>query len=225
VSSQITNTKAWCTSEYASDPSVSDSTAYKFGAIYGNISTGNVRTYYDATGDGFYQSSRNYATPAALNDPNALNWNTSVYLSYTSAFTANITNDPSTKAMSTLAASSTYYAYGSAPSNPVTDGECTFTLTNSGSTAKINIHGHSFTGGVGWTLTSGSPGENTVRLTAYQTGTNPASGVVLTTSDQTFIASLTGAGAHTHWDYKLETGTFTDGVEKTGVITLTAVAP
>ena len=140
-------------------------------------------------------------------------------------FTGNITIDPSSKAFGIVAPSTTYYAKGSPPNNPVQDGDCTFTLTNNGDTAKINVHGHSFTGGVGWTLTSGAPGSNTVRITVYQTGTNPANGVVLTTSDQQFIASLTGAGAHTHFDFKFETGTFTDGIAKTAIITYTAVAP
>jgi len=85
------------------------------------------------------------------------------------------------------------------------------------------IKGSAFTGGVGWTLTSGSPGSNTVRITAYYSGQNPASGVVLTTSDQAFVQNL-AASAHTHWDFKFETGTFTDGVAKSGTITITAAA-
>jgi len=39
------------------------------------------------------------------------------------ASSASVANSPSSKAFGVVAASSTYYAYGSAPSNPVTDGE------------------------------------------------------------------------------------------------------
>jgi hypothetical protein len=46
----------------------------------------------------------------------------------------------------------------------------------------------------------------------------------LTTSDQEFYDGLAGS-ATIKWDFKMETPTsFTDGVEKTGTITLTAVA-
>ena len=136
-----------------------------------------------------------------------------------------ISNSPSSKAFGVVAASSTYYAKGTAPSNPVVDGNCTFTITNNAAAAvKINIHGHAFTGGVGWTLTSGAPGSDTVRITTYYSGQDPASGVVLTTSDQTFIASLAGSSTKM-WDFKFETGTFTDGTQKTGIITLVAATP
>ena len=140
-------------------------------------------------------------------------------------FTANISNDPSSKAWGVIETSSTYYAKGSAPSNPIADGECTYTLTNSGDTAKINVKSGNATGGVGWTLTGSAPGENQFRVTTYYSGQNPASGVVLTTSDQQFIASL-AASATKKWDMKLETGSsFTDGIQKSWTITLTAVEP
>lgn len=133
-----------------------------------------------------------------------------------------ISNTPSSKAFNVVAADTTYYAYGSAPSNPVVDGECTFTVTNSsGGAIDITIKGTNFTGGVGWTYTSGSPGENTVRMTAYYSGQNPASGVVLTTSPQAFISGLADSGTK-KWDFKFETGTSTDGVEKSSTLTLSA---
>jgi hypothetical protein len=139
-------------------------------------------------------------------------------------YTANISLDVTTKAFGTVATSTTYYAKGSAPSNPVQDSECTYTLTNSGSDSDIDVHGHNFTGGVGWTLTSSAPGSNEVRITVYASGTNPASGIVLTTSDQEFISNL-GASATKKFDFKMETGSsFGDGSEKTGIITFTARA-
>ena len=137
--------------------------------------------------------------------------------------TYDITNDPASKAFGIVAASSTYYAKGSAPSNPVADGDCTYTLTNAGnSSITVNIHGHNFTGGAGWAL-GGSVGSNTVKITAYRSGIDPASGVVLTTSDQELVHEIAASG-HTHWDFKFDTGTFTDGVAKRTTLTLTSVA-
>lgn len=134
-----------------------------------------------------------------------------------------LTNAPDSKAFGVVAASSTYYAKGSAPSNPISDGECTFTITNDSAGAEdIDIKCSNFTGGVGWTLAS-STGENQVKITAYYSGQNPASGVVLTTSDQEFYDGLAGS-ATIKWDFRLDTGTFTDGAAKTATITLTAVA-
>lgn len=138
--------------------------------------------------------------------------------------TYDITNDPSTKNFGFVLPSTSYYAKGSAPSNPVSDNECSYTLTSTGSAATdIDVHGHNATGGDGWTLVSGAPGAQQYALTAYYSGQNPASGVALTTSDQEFYDNLASSG-HIHWDFKLDTGTFTDGAQKTAVITLTGRA-
>jgi hypothetical protein len=132
-----------------------------------------------------------------------------------------ITNSPDTKAFNVIQESGSFYAKGSAPSNPVTDGECTYTITNTGSVPiDISITGFNYTGGVGWTL-GASVGANTVKMTAYASGTNPASGVVLTTGSQLFLSNL-AAAATKKWDFRLDTGTFTDGAAKTGKITLTS---
>jgi len=133
-----------------------------------------------------------------------------------------ISNTPGSENLGNVQASSTYYAYGSAPSNPVEDGECTFTITNSsGDAVDLTMKATNFTGGNGWALTGDSPGEDTVRLTAYYSGQNPASGVVLTTSYQTFKEGVADS-ATLKWDFKLETGTFTDGVQKSSTITVLA---
>jgi hypothetical protein len=58
-------------------------------------------------------------------------------------------------------------------------------------------------------------------MTAYYSGQNPASGVVLTTSYQSFKTAVADA-ATLKWDFKLETGTFTDGVSKSSTITISA---
>lgn len=133
-----------------------------------------------------------------------------------------ISNSPDNENLGSVAESSTYYAHGSAPSNPVQDSECSFTVTNnSGAAVDIDIKGANWTGGDGWSLASGSPGSNETRMTAYYSGQDPSSGVVLTTSNQGFITSLADS-ATKKWDFKVETGTFTDGVQKSTTITLTA---
>jgi hypothetical protein len=95
-------------------------------------------------------------------------------------------------------------------------------VTNQGSgPGNISIKANTFSGGVGWTLAS-SPGQNIVTLKAGKSGdATEANMVTLTTSDLSFITGL-GAGLSKKWEIKLETGTFTDSVEKTSIITLTA---
>jgi hypothetical protein len=138
--------------------------------------------------------------------------------------TYNLTNSPSSIDFGVIQPSTKYYAYGSAPSNPVTDGQCTFTITNSQSNAiKVNIQATNFTGGGGWTL--GAPDGTHARLIAYYSGQNPASGVTLTTSPQAFVASLAGS-ATIKWDFSFEDATsFADGVQKSSTITITGLAP
>lgn len=151
------------------------------------------------------------------------NYDASVYgTGETASAEPDISNTPSSENLGTVETNSTYYAYGSAPSNPVVDGECTFTVTNnSGAAVDLDIKSENFTGGVGWVLSSSSPGEDEFRITSYYSGQNPASGIVLTASDQSFYSSLADSGT-LKWDFKFETGTFTDGVTKSGDITLTA---
>lgn len=135
-----------------------------------------------------------------------------------------LTNTPSSKAFGVVAASSTFWSNGSEPSWPLTDGDAYFTCTNNGTIAiDITIKGTNFTGGVGWTLTQASPSENTVRLSAFKEGDGSGDNVTFTTGEQAFISSL-AASADIDWELKFETGTFTDGVEKTSTITLTASA-
>ena len=136
-----------------------------------------------------------------------------------------ISNTPTSKAFSIVAASSTYYAFGSAPSNPLQDSEATFTVTNNGAvTIDLDMKLADCTGGVGWNIASGSPGANEIRVTAYWSGQNPASGLVLANTDAEFYDALAASGTK-KWDFKLETGSsFTDGVAKSCILTLTATA-
>ncbi len=220
---------------YASLGNVASGSKQTFSGLSVAVTATDFIGYYGATGN----LAVTYTGAATEKNKagNQFNAGTQTYGSYTgvlpslyatgaTAASYSITNDPALEELGIVSPSSTYYAKGSAPANPVVDGDTTFTITNNGSAAeKISIKGANFTGGVGWTLVSGAPGSNEVRITAYATGDNPASGPVLTTSDQTLVASL-AASATKKWDFKLETASgFGDGAAKSGVITLTASAP
>ena len=173
-------------------------------------------------------ASADYATatygasfPATQTFSSLANRKVSIYCTYTPSASLAITNDPSSKAFGIIATSSTYYADGSAPSNPVGDGDCNFTLTNSGSTCDIDAKIADFTGGVGWNIAASNPGQNEVQITIYASGTDPASGLVLSNTDQEWIDAL--AAGTKKWDLKMVTGSsFTDGSEKSSTLTLTA---
>ncbi len=221
---QITDTTTphWHTSTFATPPNITNGTAYLIGLIpnYG------IHEYSDAqTGIEHYDASNSYTTPADMGTCATYNYVLSIYCTYTPAASYDITNDPSTKAFGIVAASTSYYAKGTAPNNPVVDGDCTYTLTSTGSGATdVDIHGHNSTGGAGMSITSSAPSANEYRITAYKTGDNPASGVVLTTSDQELYDNLASSG-HFHWDYKFETGSsFTLGNEQTTTIDVTGRA-
>lgn len=135
-----------------------------------------------------------------------------------------LTNAPASKDFSAVAESTTYWSNGSEPTWVLTDGDAFFTITNDGAISiDITIKGTNFTGGNGWTLTGGSPGEATVRLSAFKEGDGSTDNVTFTTGESAFISSL-AASANISWELKLETGTFTDGVEKSSTVTLTASA-
>ena len=71
----------------------------------------------------------------------------------TAGGTPDISNTPSTENLGIVGASTTVYAKGSSPSNPVGDSDCTFTVTNnSGAAVNIDIKGANWTGGVGCTI-------------------------------------------------------------------------
>ena len=136
-------------------------------------------------------------------------------------------NTPSSEDLGTAWWNKTYYAAGSAPNNPVQDGDCTFTITNDGSiTENITASMSDMTGNVTWSCVAGSPGANEFRMTLYYSGQNPASGIVLTNSAQAFYNGL-AASANISWDLKYETGTWTNGdvAQRTGNLQLTAVEP
>jgi len=136
-----------------------------------------------------------------------------------------ITNDSGNWAIGAIAAAATVYftADSLVPAEPLVDGDMKGTLTNGGSvTSDINVKCANFTGGVGWTLSADeTPGENEVNLRAGITGmANLAAMIQVENADAELIDSLAASGTK-KWCLILEAGTFTDGSEKTGVVTLT----
>lgn len=133
-----------------------------------------------------------------------------------------ISNDTATWPIGPASQSTDYWWSGSAPTFPLDDLECTSIVTNDGSVAvNITITGADFTGGVGWTLVSSITLDDQVILKAGIIGDNDVDMVTLTTSAQAFISTLAAAGTE-EWEMKLTTGTFSDILEKTGIVTLTA---
>jgi hypothetical protein len=219
----INGAKAWFTSNFASAPTF---TAVPYwvvfnqdaqGYIYSN--SGSAAHVFTSKTFGSWSASQTLAQVGG-------SYIFGCYCTYTAGggSTYNLTNSPSSIDFGVIQPNTKYYAYGSAPSNPITDGQCTFTITNGQSNAiKVNIQATNFTGGGGWTL--GAPDGTHARLIAYYSGQNPASGVTLTTSPQAFVASLAGS-ATLKWDFSFETATsFADGTQKSSSITLTGVAP
>ena len=129
----------------------------------------------------------------------------------------------------TVVASTTYWwtTDSNAPSpEPFEDADMIATITNTGSvTEDIDIKVAAFSGGAGWTIsTDNAPGEDEVSVRAGITGTTDAASMIqVITTDTELVADLAASGTK-KWCMSLGTGTFTDGAEKTGVVTLTATA-
>ena len=139
-----------------------------------------------------------------------------------------ITNSEGSWALGIIAESSHFWwtATGAAPAEPFVAGDMKSIITNTGSVnVNITVTGFDFTGGVGWAL-AGTVGLNTVVMKAGKTGdANEAAMVTLTTGAQGFITALPHTSGNTiKWCMKLSTGTFGDGILKTGKVTLTASA-
>jgi hypothetical protein len=178
----------------------------------------------------FYGSDTNAPVhPAGVK---TMNWSNSLLSWCVSAASfapaPSITNSPSSISFGTVMPGTTYYAKGTAPANPVIAGNCSFTITNTAtSSVNIALSCTNATGGTTWTLVSGTPAGNQFKVTCYAVGDNPASGLVLTASNQ---AWKTIAGGETlSWDFQEllggtgtgKSGTFSDSTQKTYTITLT----
>ncbi len=236
ASNQITSTAGWVNATFSSPLSLLPNTQYFFGAIVGNpapdvdywilvYDSGASSLVY--SGDDF--SNCSYATPGKIP-----NWSSeqprkySIKMTYTptGGVEPDITNTPGFEGLGVVQQNSTYYAKGgsTAPSWPLGSTNCTFTLSNVGSiNVTISAKATNWTGGASWNLTTAAPSENKVRLSLYRAGDNLSDNLTLSTVDQTFKSDL-GPSVDILWDFKLETGTFTDGVLKSTTITFTATA-
>lgn len=147
---------------------------------------------------------------------------TQVYVEVEYATLPDISNTPSSKDFGAVGEDASYWSTGSTPTFPLDDTECYFTVTNNGDACNITIKATNFTGGDGWVLTSGNPESGTVRMKAGKSGdANEEAMVILTTDEQSFISGLAGS-ATKKWELLLQTGTFTDGISKESIVTLTA---
>lgn len=142
-------------------------------------------------------------------------------------FNPNISVSPSSHNYGTVQPSTTYWARGSEPSWPLTDGNCTGNVTNSSSFAvDISFSMGNMTGGTQWTINS-SPGSNQFRMRIYISGAgNSTVYTALSSTPQELISSL-GDGTTEYFEFVLDTPTnnpFSDGVTKSGNITIYAEA-
>jgi len=138
-----------------------------------------------------------------------------------------ISNDTATWVMGAILEGTTYWwsSTGNAPAEPFVDGGMKSTITNGSSVPiTLSIHAHDFTGGVGWALSNTTVGSNIVMLYAGNTSTVNAAGMKNLTDTWSQTMATGFSGATLKWCMKLATGTFTDGVGKSGTVTVTAAA-
>ena len=113
----------------------------------------------------------------------------------------------------------------SAPSNPIHTSEAPFKLSNN-STVRINvaISTDNWTGGDGWVVShTATPGANTFGMKAGVNGTDPAAMVLVRKTGPDTLKTGTAVGEDWTFDMQLLTPTsYTDGVVKTGTVTITA---
>jgi hypothetical protein len=221
----------WWSGNFVSNPTLS---AVSYNLAF-NVSSAFVLPYYNSTSGGYNQHvAQTFGTwPSSI----SVSYSTfleqySIYVTYTAGGGVSITNSPSSLAFGTVMPGTTYYAYnqstGSYP-NPVTSSQCYFTITNAGgSSVNLALSCTNATSGNTWTLVSGTPSGDQFKVIAVYNGENPASGLVLTNSNQSFYSALAASGTLL-WDFKEvlggtgtgKSGTFSDAATKTYTITIT----
>jgi hypothetical protein len=139
-----------------------------------------------------------------------------------------ISNSPNTWAIGTVVENTTYWwtADSLIPAEPLADGDMKETITNTGSVAEdFDVKCADFTGGVGWNISADdSPGADEVSVRAGYTGVaNVAAMTQVINTDTELISNLAAAGTKMVC-LSLETGTFGDGVAKSGTLTYTCRA-
>ena len=226
---------AWVSVNPIGSASVAASTNYDIAVqISSSISITayyNSGTYNQSLGGAYtYGTWGNLASWAF--HPNFTNRNISIYCTCTAGGGVTISNSPSSVSFGTVMPGTTYYSYnqstGSYP-NPVTSSQCHFTITNGGSgSVNLAMSCSNATTGNTWTLVSSAPSGDQFEVIAVYNGENPASGLVLTNSNQSFYSGLTASGTLL-WDFEEilggtgtgKSGTFSDSATKTYTITIT----
>lgn len=138
-----------------------------------------------------------------------------------------LTNSEATWSIGAIAESTTaWWTHdGAASAEPYSDTEGKSIATNTGSIASnINAHTHNFTtsGAPVWTLANAVGADIIVLGIAFATEANKAAWTKFADTTPVEIGhNLTATTGHVHWAMYLDTGTFTDGAVRTGVVTLT----
>jgi hypothetical protein len=136
-----------------------------------------------------------------------------------------ITNTEATWAIGAVAETTTkWWTHdGAASAEPYADAEGKSIATNTGSIASnINAHVHDFTSaGVVWEIEAVVGADDVVLGIAFATEANKAAWATFVDTTNIEMSHALAAAGHVHWAMYLDTGTFTDGIEKTCVLTLT----
>jgi hypothetical protein len=139
--------------------------------------------------------------------------------------TPSITNSPSSKAFGVLDDNATHWSKGSAPTFPVDDSECYFTLTNNGSVAvNLTANATNPTGGIGATCVDGNPGANEIRVSLYTEGDGSSDNTTIKSGVNRSLYSNLAPSTDIGWEVKLEIGTSTETppTQKTFIIKIIA---
>jgi hypothetical protein len=136
-----------------------------------------------------------------------------------------MTNDSGNWVIGAIAEATTVYftADSLVPAEPLADGDMKGTLTNTGSVlSDIDVECANFSGGGGWTLSADeTPAANEVNLRSGITGMANLAAMIQTVNAPAELVDSIAAAGTKMWCMILETGTFGDGVAKSGVVTLT----
>jgi hypothetical protein len=144
--------------------------------------------------------------------------------------TADLSLSSSSRSFGVLYHGQTYWSYnttlGYSPSWPLSSGECYAYLQNTGTVSGVvTVNATDFLGGITHTLTDGSPGTTSVRMSLFKAGDGPTDNITLATGTGRTFTTMT-SGNVTYFDVKLEwcTGYENDAVEKTSTIYFTISA-
>jgi hypothetical protein len=157
-----------------------------------------------------YRSYAYGALPNPFGSPSYVS-NQYVVVAYVTIAATSITNTPSSKAFGILEDSATHWSKGSAPTFPVDDSECFFTLTNNGSVAvNLTANATNPTGGIGATCVDSAPGANQIRVSIYTEGDGSSDNTTIKSGVNRSIYSNLASSAELGWEVKLEIGTSTE---------------